>query len=80
MAVAQGELLERESELAVLAEALTAVTAASAGALAMVHGEAGVGKTALLHRFCQERARWDYGVSLGRMRVSLYPAAPRPLP
>ncbi len=52
----KGELLERESELAVLAEALTAVTAASAGALAMVHGEAGVGKTALLHRFCQERA------------------------
>jgi DNA-binding CsgD family transcriptional regulator/tetratricopeptide (TPR) repeat protein len=51
----KGELLERESELAVLAEALMAVTAASAGALAMVHGEAGVGKTALLHRFCQER-------------------------
>ena len=52
----KGELLERESELAVLAEALTAVTAASVGTLAMVHGEAGVGKTALLHRFCQERA------------------------
>ena len=52
----KGELLERESELAVLAGALTAVTAASAGALAMVYGEAGVGKTALLHRFCHERA------------------------
>jgi predicted ATPase/DNA-binding CsgD family transcriptional regulator len=54
MAVAQGDLLERERELAILAAAFTAVDVDSAGALALVHGEAGVGKTALVRHFCGE--------------------------
>ena len=54
MAVAQGDLLERERELGMLAAAFTAVDADSGGALALVHGEAGVGKTALVRRFCGE--------------------------
>ena len=37
-----------------LAAAFTAVDADSGGALALVHGEAGVGKTALVRRFCGE--------------------------
>ena len=53
--IAEKGLLERERELAVLGETLAGVDAGSGGALALVHGEAGVGKTALLRRFCQER-------------------------
>jgi DNA-binding CsgD family transcriptional regulator/tetratricopeptide (TPR) repeat protein len=53
-AVTERELLEREVELAALTEALGAVAVDSGGALALVHGEAGVGKTALLDRFCHE--------------------------
>ena len=52
--IAEKELLEREEELATLAEALANVNAGSSGAFVLVHGEAGVGKTALLRRFCQE--------------------------
>jgi DNA-binding CsgD family transcriptional regulator/tetratricopeptide (TPR) repeat protein len=52
-AVADKELLERESELATLAEALAGVDADSGGALALVHGEAGVGKTALVRHLCE---------------------------
>jgi DNA-binding CsgD family transcriptional regulator/tetratricopeptide (TPR) repeat protein len=55
MVVAEKELLEREGELAVLAEALGEVETDSQGALVLVHGEAGVGKTALLQHFCRER-------------------------
>src|SRR5438477_6468118 len=54
MAVAERELLEREGELAMLADALAGVDADSGGALALVHGEAGVGKTALVQCFCRE--------------------------
>jgi DNA-binding CsgD family transcriptional regulator/tetratricopeptide (TPR) repeat protein len=46
------ELLERTRELSVLDEALGA--AGSHGRLVLVGGEAGVGKTALLRRFCDE--------------------------
>ncbi len=53
-AIAEKELLERERELVVLAEALAVVEAASGGRLALVHGEAGVGKTALLQGFCRD--------------------------
>jgi DNA-binding CsgD family transcriptional regulator/tetratricopeptide (TPR) repeat protein len=53
--VAERGLLERERELALLNEAYAAVVGGSVGALALVHGEAGVGKTALLSRFCAER-------------------------
>jgi predicted ATPase len=49
-----GGLLERASELAVLGDALGAVAAGCAGRVTLVRGEAGVGKTALLHRFRDE--------------------------
>jgi DNA-binding CsgD family transcriptional regulator/tetratricopeptide (TPR) repeat protein len=53
--IAEKELLERERELAVLAETLAGVAGGQGGTLVLVHGEAGVGKTALLRHFCRER-------------------------
>ena len=47
-------LLERSGQLAMLAEHLDAVTQTGSGRLVLVAGEAGVGKTALLRRFCDE--------------------------
>ncbi len=49
---ASGELLERSRELAALGECLQEVRAH--GSVVFVSGEAGVGKTALLRRFCDE--------------------------
>ena len=49
---ATGELLERDGDLLVLQESLAAVGDASDGRLVLVGGEAGVGKTSLLRRFC----------------------------
>ena len=46
------ELLERASELARLADALSAVRSERQGRFAFVRGEAGVGKTSLVRRFC----------------------------
>lgn len=51
------ELLERSEDLAKLAGALAAVTESSRGQLLLVRGEAGIGKTALLSRFCQGLGR-----------------------
>jgi DNA-binding CsgD family transcriptional regulator/tetratricopeptide (TPR) repeat protein len=48
------ELLERGGELALLGECLGMVRASSRGRLVLVSGEAGIGKTALLRRFCDE--------------------------
>jgi len=48
------ELLERSSELSALAECLETVRRSSQGRVVFVSGEAGVGKTALLGRFCEE--------------------------
>jgi len=48
------ELLERAGELATLVESLEAVRSSSRGHVVLVGGEAGVGKTALLRRFCEE--------------------------
>jgi DNA-binding CsgD family transcriptional regulator/tetratricopeptide (TPR) repeat protein len=48
-------LLERERELGALAEALSAAETGS-GRLVLLHGEAGVGKSALVRRFCEEQA------------------------
>jgi DNA-binding CsgD family transcriptional regulator len=48
-------LLERSAELGVLAEALESVAAGGVGRLALVRGEAGAGKTALVRRFCECR-------------------------
>jgi DNA-binding CsgD family transcriptional regulator/tetratricopeptide (TPR) repeat protein/DNA-binding phage protein len=49
------ELLERSDQLSQLAEQFAAVRRDSCGRLVLVAGEAGVGKTALLRRFCEEQ-------------------------
>jgi DNA-binding CsgD family transcriptional regulator len=51
-----GELLERAGELSILGEGLDAVQRSSRGRVVFIGGEAGVGKTALLRRFCDDRA------------------------
>ena len=50
---AGGVLLERSAQLTVLAEQLKAVSAGSRGRLVLIGGEAGVGKTALVHHFAE---------------------------
>ncbi|MGZ8793794.1 MAG: ATP-binding protein, partial [Gaiellaceae bacterium] len=52
--VGSTELLERAGELSTLGESLEAVQRSSRGHVVLVGGEAGVGKTALLRRFCEE--------------------------
>jgi DNA-binding CsgD family transcriptional regulator/tetratricopeptide (TPR) repeat protein len=52
--VTDGALLERAHDLALLHERLVDVERSSRGRLVFVGGEAGVGKTALLRRFCDE--------------------------
>ena len=49
------ELLERAGGLSTLGESWAAVQGTSRGHVVLVGGEAGVGKTALLRRFCEER-------------------------
>ena len=49
------ELLERSRQLSALDDALAVAQTASRGRFVLVGGEAGVGKTALLRRFCEER-------------------------
>jgi DNA-binding CsgD family transcriptional regulator/tetratricopeptide (TPR) repeat protein len=56
-------LLERSEQLRILGEDLAAVLSAGEGRIALVSGEAGIGKTALLRRFCAsldeaERVLW----------------------
>jgi len=51
------ELLERERELGALGTLMAAVRDERRGRLALVGGEAGVGKTALLRRFCGDQPR-----------------------
>ena len=48
------ELLEREDALATLHGALRSVLNEEEGRLVLVRGEAGVGKTAVVQRFCSE--------------------------
>jgi DNA-binding CsgD family transcriptional regulator len=50
------ELVERERELSMLGACVDAVRTSSRGRLVFLAGEAGVGKTALLQRFCDDRA------------------------
>jgi len=52
------ELLERTRELEALAAALAAVDETSRGKLALVRGEAGVGKTALVDSFVASPGSW----------------------
>jgi DNA-binding CsgD family transcriptional regulator len=48
------ELLERSRQISALDESLEAVRSKSRGRLVFVGGEAGVGKTALVQRFCEK--------------------------
>lgn len=50
------ELLERSHELSALDDALTAVQRGGHGRLVFIGGEAGVGKTTLVRRFCGENS------------------------
>jgi DNA-binding CsgD family transcriptional regulator/tetratricopeptide (TPR) repeat protein len=52
---ASGVLLERAAELSVLVDCLDGVQRSARGQVLLVGGEAGVGKTALARRFCDER-------------------------
>ncbi|HEY2956817.1 MAG TPA: ATP-binding protein [Actinomycetota bacterium] len=51
---ASGVLLERGAELSTLSECLEAVGRDGRGHVLLVGGEAGVGKTTLVRRFCRE--------------------------
>ena len=53
---ASSDLIERSRELSLLGEAVDAVGTRLGGRLVFVAGEAGVGKTALVRRFCDDRA------------------------
>jgi DNA-binding CsgD family transcriptional regulator/tetratricopeptide (TPR) repeat protein len=57
MNVAATPLLEREDELAALADLEREVQASGQGRIVLIGGEAGVGKTALLRAFCDGRPR-----------------------
>jgi predicted ATPase len=46
------ELLERTEELSLLRDRLAEVSARARGRLVLVRGEAGIGKTALVRKFC----------------------------
>jgi ATP/maltotriose-dependent transcriptional regulator MalT len=46
-------LLERDAQLDVLAEALAGVRSSRTGALVLLSGEAGIGKTSLVREFCE---------------------------
>jgi Cdc6-like AAA superfamily ATPase len=52
-----GLVLERTAELSMLVGCLEAVERSSRGHVLLVGGEAGVGKTTLMRRFCEERGR-----------------------
>jgi len=54
---ASTELLEREDEFSALDGCLEMVRRSSHGRVVFVTGEAGIGKTALLRRFCEEHVR-----------------------
>ena len=69
------ELLERNSQLASLDAALDAVTRRRSGACILVCGEAGIGKTALVTHFAEER-RARFSLLWGGCEALF---APRPL-
>ena len=49
----EGQLLEREESISALSGLLTSVQADATGRLVWIGGEAGIGKTSLLRRFCE---------------------------
>jgi ATP/maltotriose-dependent transcriptional regulator MalT len=53
------ELLERSEQLGVLTDSLSAVSSGGQGRLVLLRGEAGVGKTALVRRFCAAQRSSD---------------------
>ena len=70
-------LLERDQYLAAL-EALREA-ASGHGRIALISGEAGIGKTALVERFvAQAPSACCPARSVGRVRGALHPAPPRP--
>lgn len=72
---AEVELLERVESLAALEGALGDVTESSRGRLVLVRGEAGVGKTAVVRRFCEAPA-WRTRILWGACEALF---TPRPL-
>jgi DNA-binding CsgD family transcriptional regulator len=57
ISTAYADLLERSDELAALKVSLDGVLASGRGQVVLLAGEAGVGKTALLERFCDQTRR-----------------------
>jgi DNA-binding CsgD family transcriptional regulator/tetratricopeptide (TPR) repeat protein len=71
-------LLERSDQLAALGASFDGVVAEGAGALVLVRGEAGVGKTVLLQAFCEQR-RASARVLWGACEALLTPGPLGPL-
>jgi ATP/maltotriose-dependent transcriptional regulator MalT len=71
-------LLERASQLSALEEVFAEVSSQAEGKLVLVAGEAGVGKTALLRRFCDGRSR-SVRVMWGSCAPMLTPAPLGPM-
>jgi DNA-binding CsgD family transcriptional regulator/tetratricopeptide (TPR) repeat protein len=69
------ELLERSAQLSALEQHLGAVTERAHGRFVLIRGEAGVGKTALLRRFCDDH-RQSRRILLGACDALF---TPRPL-
>jgi predicted ATPase len=74
----QQTLLERQSYLDALGETLRAVAANSGGRIALISGEAGIGKTALLEQFVLSH-KADHAILWGGCDALFTPAPLAPL-
>lgn len=72
-------MLERSQELSVLGKALAAVREGLSGRLVLVGGEAGIGKSALIRRFCDEH-QIAVRVLRGSCDPVIHPTAARAFP